>query len=492
MSTIINNAFAINGVVSTDRTVLQNINRLCSAANAWMTYDISDGLWSVVINEPGSPVAAFDNSNIIGGINVSGTGVGELYNAASIEFPHRDIKDQTDYIDVEVASADRFPNELDNRLNLSFDCVNNPIQAQYIATVQLKQSRVDKVIEFRTDYNTVGLKAGDLISVTNDVYDYSNKIFRIVKLEENDDEFFTISISALEYDADVYDDSDLVYTSRNKKTGIVPKAVNTATTASDNQATATSNAEGANDLLTPAAIAAILAAGAGPLFDYIKTLYSSTSAGATAENPGTIVPSLASAYIEIPEATVLSEFNAFAGNVEDQGFVGDNTAGVNFTFTLPVDFTTVVFTVQCPYVDYLLLQDQLAFFEIGNVPVVDNVTYTQFPELSAPVVTDISFQSISVLEDVQSAIFPENIEAYVPLQGTVLYNGTQFLAQFSGVDTSTMTFTVPNAPAGEYTLVFQPSPIYAVGSSADNLLTYHGYYNATGLGNMFVTVLAFK
>jgi hypothetical protein len=236
MTTFVPNVFAINGVVSTDKSVMQNLNMLANACGCWVTYDIALGKWSVVINRAGTSVASFTDSNIIGGINITGTGVSELYNAVTIEFPHKDLRDQTDYIDFELDSALRFPNELDNKLNISLDVINNPIQAEYIAVSELKQSRIDKVITFRTDYTNLGLKAGDLIDVTNSYYGYASKVFRIIKMEEDDAEGLVIAITALEYDADVYSTAGLNRKIREKKTGIVPKDANEALTSSDNQA----------------------------------------------------------------------------------------------------------------------------------------------------------------------------------------------------------------------------------------------------------------
>jgi hypothetical protein len=225
MSTI-GTLFEINGVISTDKSVMQNINTLCTSAGAWMTYDIAEGRWSVVINRAGASISSFNDSNIIGGINISGTGVNELYNSATIEYPHKDLRDQTDYIDLEIPSADRFPYELDNRLNIKLDCINNPVTAQYLASVELKQSRIDKVIQFRTDYSKIGLKAGDIIDVTNSVYGYTAKKFRITKVEEEDTEGLAISITALEYDENVYSTDGLIRKIREKKTGILPKDAN--------------------------------------------------------------------------------------------------------------------------------------------------------------------------------------------------------------------------------------------------------------------------
>lgn len=249
----------INGVIDTSQSVSSNLNTLCTASGCWMTFDTNTGQWSVIINRPGTSVKSFDNSNIIGSINVSGTGINEYYNSVSVEFPHSDLRDQTDYVDLEIPEEDRYPNELDNKLQMSLDNINNTIQAQYLGTIELKQSRVDKVIEFRTDYTAFGLKAGDLIDITSDVYGYTSKMFRITKIMEDDpnDGSIQLSITALEYDPAVYDSSGLERTERNKKTGIVPKAQNTALTKSDNDNTTKSLMDSIKD---PALLALLLKA----------------------------------------------------------------------------------------------------------------------------------------------------------------------------------------------------------------------------------------
>lgn len=246
MSTIIPALFEINGVIDPGQSVMSNLNTLCTASGCWLTYDVNSGLWSVVINKAGTSIKSFNDSNIIGSINISGTGINEFYNKVTVEFPHVDLRDRTDYVDMVIPIGERFPNEVDNTLNINLDCINNPIQAQYIGAVELKQSRVDKVIEFRTDYSSIGLKAGDLIDVTSEPYGYTNKVFRITKMteEDQDDGSIQISITALEYDANVYSTDGLIREERNKKTGIIPKAMNTALTESEAKATSTAVVQG--------------------------------------------------------------------------------------------------------------------------------------------------------------------------------------------------------------------------------------------------------
>ena len=238
MTTIIPNLFGINGVIDTSKTVLTNLNAMCKAAGCWLSYDTTTGLWSVIINRAGSSIKSFTDSNIIGSISITGTGIDQLYNSVEVQFPHVDLLNTIDYANFNIAPASRLPNELDKKLTIQLDCINNPIQAAYVGAVELNQNRVDKIIQFKTDYTSLGLKAGDLIDVTNTIYGYTNKVFRITKISEEDmdDGSIQLSITALEYDANVYNTGSLIYTERTTATGIVPRSQNTALNTNDNNA----------------------------------------------------------------------------------------------------------------------------------------------------------------------------------------------------------------------------------------------------------------
>jgi hypothetical protein len=237
MSTLSNATFEINGVIDTGDTILNNLNELCSAAGCWLSYDIAQGKWAVVINKTGTSVASFNDTNIIGGINISSTGLTELYNSVEIQFPHKDLNNEKDYISLSIADGDRYPNEQENILQIQTELLNDPIQAELLASRQLKQSRIDKVIDFRTDFSKLGLKAGDLIDVTNTPYNFSSKVFRIISIQEDDadDGVLSLSIKALEYNADVYSTAGLTYNVRTLQTGITTLSNNPAVKSSANQ-----------------------------------------------------------------------------------------------------------------------------------------------------------------------------------------------------------------------------------------------------------------
>lgn len=323
----------INGTVDPNESVLSNLTKLANASGCFVTWDPSAGKWSVIINDTAPSVMTFDDTNIISSINITGTGISELYNAVTIEFPHRDLRDTTDYIDLRIPESDRFPQELDNTLNIRLECINNPLQAQYIASRELKQSRVDTVVDFRTDYTANGLSAGDVISVNNSIYGYNGKKFRIISIEEEDgdDGSLIYAIQALEYDPDVYTTQGLVIEERTKKTGIVPKAANQSIILSDDIDTTQSFANVADKL------------GIGGLLQILNQFGDGG------------IPFFTNFTINVDTSTVQTYYNNFAGNVTgwSTGFSnGDPASIIIRAFQLPNPVTQLNLNITAPLSTY--------------------------------------------------------------------------------------------------------------------------------------------
>jgi hypothetical protein len=241
MTTRSEQIFYINGVISTNKTVLQNLQTLSEACASFLTFDINTGRWCVVINQTGSYQATFNDSNTIGGITVSGTGLNEFYNQVRVDFPHKDLLDQTDTIIEQISTGDLYAHEYENVLNLRYDIINDPVQAELLGAMQLKQSRIDQIVRFETDFSMIGLKAGDIIRINSSIYGFSNKLFRIITIEETDadDGAINLSITALEYSSSIYDTTGLERLMRTPRHGIVQKNANTAIATSNDQNTGT-------------------------------------------------------------------------------------------------------------------------------------------------------------------------------------------------------------------------------------------------------------
>ena len=214
--------YRFNGVVDTNQPVLQNMETLGSAAGTWLTYDITQGQWAVIINRPTAVTASFDDSNIIGGIQIGTTSLSELYNAVKVTFPRDDLNDQRDFVRAEILAGDRNANEPDNDLNIDYDILNDPVQAEYLGLLELGQNRLDQTISFVTDYSKLGLKAGDVVEITSAQYGITDYQLRITSVTEQDDDSggIQLQIIGVKYDPAIYD-PDLTKYERSNQNGLI-------------------------------------------------------------------------------------------------------------------------------------------------------------------------------------------------------------------------------------------------------------------------------
>jgi hypothetical protein len=201
------NTRQINGVVRTSEPVWSNLERLAEACTSWFTYDVHSGLYSWVINEAGNSTASISEADIIGPIQISGSGVNNLYNAIEIEYPNTEIRDQPHYVRLELPPNLRNAYEPDNTLQITSEFINNQPQAEYNAMVNLKQSRLDRTITINMDYTKINIRAGDIIDVTSDTYGWTAKEFRVMRVREieGDDGSLRLEFSCSEYDDTIYD-----------------------------------------------------------------------------------------------------------------------------------------------------------------------------------------------------------------------------------------------------------------------------------------------
>lgn len=220
--------FRINGVVDTDRPVWENCELLAESATSWMTYGYFRGQIGVIINAPAQPIKHFNDSNIIGEITVTEIPLRDLYNSVEIDFPHVDLLDQRDLITFSIPENQRLERETPNTLNISTDFFNNPVQAQQIALTEIRQSRLNIIVNLSTDYTSMDLTAGDVVELSNDYYGWDKKKFRVMNVTETDAEEGSIVLNfvLLEYSDVVYDYSNLSRLVRSRKTGIPGAFVN--------------------------------------------------------------------------------------------------------------------------------------------------------------------------------------------------------------------------------------------------------------------------
>lgn len=212
--------YRLNGPVDTSKNCLANLQDMVDACDSWMQYTEITGKWKVVINKAydETPNAQTLNdlyhitsNNLTSGIQLNPTDLNQTYNQVEYQYPNTNIKDQLDYIF--IALQDEFPallseNEPLNKLTIKNDLINNYVQAKFIAIRRLLQGREDLIITLQTDYSGIQVEAGDVITVTNEVYGWTEKLFRVSNvIEEKDAEGNLFAkLTAFEYNGAIYDD----------------------------------------------------------------------------------------------------------------------------------------------------------------------------------------------------------------------------------------------------------------------------------------------
>jgi len=200
--------YRINGVLDTGQDVLSNLDQIMLACDSWNQYNAATGKWAVVINKAESASFSFDDSNIIGEIRVSAFDIASSINQIQAQFPSKLNRDQSDYVYLNTPANLLFANEPVNKYTINLSLVNDSVQAQYLANRMLEQAREDLIVTFATTYNGIQVDAGDVISVTNSAYGWTNKLFRVIKVSEASlpDGNLGASLELNEYNSQVYDD----------------------------------------------------------------------------------------------------------------------------------------------------------------------------------------------------------------------------------------------------------------------------------------------
>jgi len=219
--------YVMNGIISTGDTVKNSIEKISQGSACWTTFDYSQGQWKLLNNRAASAgeltsAFVFDDDNIIGEVGITATNLEDLYNLLEVEFASRRIRDQNDYFKGAIDPGEMNDLEPPNTLNMRLEMVNNALHAARIGLIELKQSRVDKIITFRADYSAIQCEAGDVVKINNDVYGFDDKLFRITKIREveGEDGSITVEVTALEYNSSLYTDETLIDSADTPGSGI--------------------------------------------------------------------------------------------------------------------------------------------------------------------------------------------------------------------------------------------------------------------------------
>jgi len=203
--------YEINGVMTTFADTRTNIDRICQAGGTYFAYDGKQGKFKALPNRAYTTAEqanalVYSDDNMVGKMDISSTELFSMYNAVEVEFADDNRKDLMNTVLIETPAGDRNPNEPDNVLKYSIDLINDKIRAERLANVDLQQSRLATVIQFSTDYSGMQTDIGDIVKVDNDLYGFSNKLFKVMRTKEVEtaEGMIGVEMTGLEYDDSIY------------------------------------------------------------------------------------------------------------------------------------------------------------------------------------------------------------------------------------------------------------------------------------------------
>ncbi|MDH4230367.1 MAG: phage tail protein, partial [Nitrospirota bacterium] len=193
--------FRCNGVVDTNRKVLENVRSLLTSCRGMLTF--SGGRYRLRVEQDEAPVFTFTEDNIIGGWSIEGTAKSARLNRAKIRFlnPQRNWKGDLAIQESAAWLAADNGLRLERDVTLSFE--TDPYRADYHAQTILKKSREGITCAFLATIEALQVEAGDVVAVTHTTPGWISKAFRVQQITLREDG--NVAVQLQEHDPTAYD-----------------------------------------------------------------------------------------------------------------------------------------------------------------------------------------------------------------------------------------------------------------------------------------------
>lgn len=218
--------FRFDGSIDTTMTVMNNLQLMAACCDCLLRFNEIQSKWGVVV-QTSSYTTAMDltDSNLIGGLTLSPLDIASSYNIAEVKYPDGSVKDTFNSATFDlavVAPSLLYPNEPINKQTISLPLVNNDVRAQYLANRFLKGAREDLQVRATINFSGLQLEAGDIVTITNTNYGWTQKLFRINQVVETfgDDGSVTATLNLSEYNPTVFNDISITQFVPAPNTGI--------------------------------------------------------------------------------------------------------------------------------------------------------------------------------------------------------------------------------------------------------------------------------
>jgi len=218
--------FRFDGLLDTNRTVMQNLQDMASCCDCLLKYNEIMGTWGVVVQSPAYEVAMnVNDSNMVSAISITPIDVAGSYNVIECKFPdetNQDSFNSSTFDLAEIAPELLFQNEPVNKQSVSLPLVNNDVRAQYIANRMLKSAREDLQVQCTVNYVGLQLEAGDIVTITSINYGWDAKLFRLNKVVQTFEDSGQVlaKLTLSEFNSAIYDDVSITQFAPVPNTGI--------------------------------------------------------------------------------------------------------------------------------------------------------------------------------------------------------------------------------------------------------------------------------
>jgi hypothetical protein len=218
--------FKFNGTLDTNSTVMQNLQSMATCCDCLIKYNEITAQWGVIVQKPDYvTVMDITDNNMVSAISITPLDIAASYNVVEVKFPdesNQDAFNSSTFDLAQIEPALLYPNEPVNKVSVSLPLTNNSVTAQYIAIRLIKAGREDLQMQVTVNFEGIQLDAGDIVSVTNSNYGWTDKPFRINKVVQafNDDGSIGVQLNMTEYNATVYDDYPITQFTPAPNTGI--------------------------------------------------------------------------------------------------------------------------------------------------------------------------------------------------------------------------------------------------------------------------------
>lgn len=193
-----------NGLVNTDNTIFDNMNKMLLSGNCFLTY--ANGVYKIRPNHAQDFTGAytFNKDNIIGKINMElGSKKSKTNIAKSTFFDKDDFSQQNTVVQPLVTETNTYLQEDNNVVNeksFQLDFCDNTDLATRLTRFQLDFSRYSTVVQFTTTWQASNIEVGDPVYLDYDRFYSTPKKFRVIAMSYEFDG--TINITLAEYPED--------------------------------------------------------------------------------------------------------------------------------------------------------------------------------------------------------------------------------------------------------------------------------------------------